>query len=299
MMRIIGFKSARLLVMLFVFCQPSRSVAPVDSLRENALYCTEDDRVIFDDYIGNVKSSKSLPFADLVIVTARFFMNRPYVASTLEFEPEGLAVNLRGFDCSTFVETVLALARTVKIYDHPAFEDFCGQLRQIRYRAGIINDYTDRLHYFTDWIYENERRGIVRDVTEKAGGKPYRPNLNFMSSHPESYRQLQSNPGYVAVMREKEREISGRNAYSFIPESGIGACGHALEDGDIVCFVTGIKGLDVAHVGFVCRSGGLLTFIHASLSAKKVIVNSQPVSVYAGKIKHCRGIMAVRPLDAD
>jgi cell wall-associated NlpC family hydrolase len=262
---------------------------------ERVLYCTDGDRVIFNDCVESVKPSRYMPVADLVVVTARFFLNRPYVASTLEIEPEGLVVNLREFDCTTFVETVLALARTVKKYDSPAFEDFCDELQQIRYRAGVIRDYTDRLHYFTDWIYENERNGTVRDMTEKAGGKPCPLNPDFMSSHPELYRQLQSNPGYVDVLRKKEREISGRkNVHAFIPE---GDCEHALKEGDIICFVAGVKGLDVSHVGIICRSGGQLTFVHASSAAKKVIINQQSVSAGVEKMKRNKGIMIVRPLD--
>jgi hypothetical protein len=269
------------------------------SCREQVLYCTDSDRIIFDDYVKQVKPSKSLPVSDLIIATAQFFLSRPYVASTLEFEPEGLVVNLREFDCTTFVEAVLALAGTVKKYNNPSFENFCRQLRQIRYREGVINDYTDRLHYFSDWIYENQQKGIVRDVTGDAGGEPCEVHIDYMSAHPESYRQIKSNPGYVAVLREKEREISARNDYSFIPKSAIAACERAVKDGDIVCFITGIKGLDVAHLGFIYRNAGQFTFIHASSSAGKVIVNPQSVDVYAEKSEHNKGIMVVRPLDAD
>ncbi|MDR0742889.1 MAG: DUF1460 domain-containing protein [Tannerella sp.] len=236
---------------------------------------------------------------DIVIETARFFLDRPYVASTLEKEPEQLIVNLREFDCTTFVETVLALSYTVRKSESPAFEDFCELLRQIRYRSGLINDYTDRLHYFTDWIYENEKKGFVYDVTKKAGGKSYRPDLDFISSHPDRYPQLKSNSGFAGILRRKEREISERRSYSMIAGSEIAAGKDVLQNGDIVCFVTDIKGLDVTHVGFIYFCAGQMTFIHASSSAKKVIINPHSVREYVEQSRHTKGIMVVRPFDLE
>ena len=258
-------------------------------------YCTDEDRKIFDDYISYIKPFKSTQESELIIKTAFFFINKPYVASTLEIEPEGLVVNMREFDCTTFVETVLALSRIIKLFDQPTLENFCGQLLNIRYRRGSINNYTDRLHYFSDWIYENETRVHVKDITKEIGGEPYKLNLNFMSTHPDSYKQLKSNSEYVDIIKKKESDISGRNVYSIIPKERIVQCGKEMRDGDIVCFVTDIEGLDISHVGFIYYNEGQLTFIHASTTAKRVIVNSQPLSVYAEKNGHNIGVMIVRP----
>ncbi len=277
------FRFVILLPAFMLFCSPCRAGH------------TTEDRLIFDDYIRHMEPFRSDVIADLVIETARFFLGRPYVASTLEKEPEQLVVNLREFDCTTFVETVLALSYTVGSSEHPTFEDFRETLQQIRYRNGIINDYTDRLHYFTDWIYENGKNGFVDDVTKEAGGKPYSPELGFMSSHPDRYRQLKSNTGFIAKLRKKEHEISERSGYSVIPGARINACEDVVKDGDIVCFVTDIKGLDVTHVGFIYRQAGQLTFIHASSLAKKVIINPQPVRKYVEQSQHTKGLMIIRP----
>ena len=258
-------------------------------------YSSDEDRVVFDNYISYIKPFKSGEISELVIKTAQFFLDKPYVASTLEIEPERLVVNLREFDCTTFVETVLALSRTVKLYSQPTFKDFCGQLQNIRYRRGSINNYTDRMHYFSDWIYENETRGYVKDVTKDAGGEPYELKVSYMSTHPDSYKQLKSNPGYVEIMQKKESEISKRNVYSNIPKTKIATCGKTMKDGDIVCFVTDIEGLDISHVGFIYHNKGQLTFIHASSTAKEVIVNPQNLSVYMEKNRRNIGVMTVRP----
>lgn len=261
-------------------------------------YSTDTDRILFDDYIAHIEPFKSYPIsdADLIIETAQFFLDKPYAASTLEMEPEGLVVNLREFDCTTLVETVLALSCVVKTSDNPTFENFCRQLQNIRYRRGFIGNYTDRNHYFSDWVFENEIRGYVKDVTKDIGGESYKLDLNFMSSHPDRYNQLKSSPEYIEVIREKEVEISGRDSYSIITEESMSTCEEGMQNGDIVCFVTDVGGLDISHVGFIYRDKGQLTFIHASTSAGKVVVNPQPLSAYVKRNKLNVGIMVVRPL---
>lgn len=260
-------------------------------------YTTDADCTVFDEYIAYIDPFKTDPISvsDLIIETAQFFLDKPYVASTLEIEPEGLIINLREFDCTTFVETVLALSRVVRMYDHPTFDDFCRLLQNIRYRRGFVGDYTDRNHYFSDWIYENETRGYVKDITKKIGGEPYKLNLHFMSSHPENYSQLKSHPEYIEIMRRKEISISERDIYALIPEAKITSCEAKMWNGDIVCFVTNIEGLDVSHVGIVYCHEGKTSFIHASTGAKKVIIEPLGLSVYVEKNKRNTGIMLVRP----
>ena len=116
-----------------------------------------------------------------------------------------------------------------------------------------------------------------------------------MSAHPDKYRQLKAHPEWVEVMREKEEEISSRETYACIPEKEIERCGSGMQNGDIVCFVTNIEGLDISHVGFIDREGEMLTFIHASSSAGKVIVNPESLQTYVTDGKRTTGVMIVRP----
>lgn len=258
-------------------------------------YCSDSDRMVFDQYLTYIAPFRDEPIQEVVIRSAQFFLNNPYEASTLEIEPEGLVINLRTFDCTTLVETALALAQTVKRYEQPIFDEFCDVLRNIRYRRGLIKDYTSRNHYFSDWIYENENREYVKDITSTIGGEPYQLNLHFMSSHPERYKQLASHPELVDVMREKEVEISKRTLYALIRPTEIGAVEKTLRSGDIVCFVTDIAGLDVSHVGLVYQDKGRCTFLHASTTANKVIVEPASLQAYVKKNKRNIGIMVVRP----
>ena len=254
-----------------------------------------EDRAVYDRYCQAMESKKALPTGELMVETARFFLGTPYVAGTLEKEPEGLVVNLQGLDCMTLVENTAALVRSLK-EQHPSFDLYMSALKGMRYRKPdkAALDYTDRLHYTSDWIYENERRGYLKDVTKEIGGEPLMLDLFFMSMHPGSYKQLNGHPDRVAIMAAKEREVSAR-PYYYIPQDEINAHAGKIRNGDIVCFVTTIRGLDISHVGIICREGEKLTFIHASTTKKQVIVNEEPLQEYVQGIKRNSGIMIVRP----
>ncbi|MDR1646383.1 MAG: DUF1460 domain-containing protein [Tannerellaceae bacterium] len=231
-----------------------------------------------------------------MLATASFFLGTPYVGATLEQEPEGLVINLRELDCFTFVENVIALSRTIA-QGEPTFGKYCDHLRLVRYREGIITRYTDRLHYTSDWLYENNRKQIVRHPGEDTAGQPYTFNLHFMSSHPGSYRQLKADSSLVSVIKETEESINARTShYYLIPAHDIDSLAARIHNGDVVAFVTTIPGLDISHVGIATRVGEMLTFIHASSLSKKVIVNKESLKEYAVNGKNCTGIMTARPL---
>lgn len=254
----------------------------------------QGDKDVYGRYCAAMKEKAALPAGDLMVETARFFLGTPYVAGTLEEVPERLVINLHGLDCMTLVENTVALAWSVK--HRPAYDGYASALKDMRYRnpGNVTPDYTDRLHYTTDWIYENEKRGYLKDVTKEIGGQPLTLDLSFMSMHPDSYRQLKGNPERIAVMAAKEQEINARPHF-YIPQDEIDAHAGQIRNGDIVCFVTTVKGLDISHVGIICREGDKLTFIHASTSRKRVVVNEEPLQEYVQGVKRNCGIMIVRP----
>ncbi len=49
-----------------------------------------------------------------MLMLGNFFEDSPYAEHSLEHEPEALVVNLREFDCTTFVESCLAISRTIR-----------------------------------------------------------------------------------------------------------------------------------------------------------------------------------------
>ena len=261
---------------------------------ERMVYYTTEDKAIFQHYMDTMQPKRTLPMNELMIQTALFFEGTPYVASTLGKEPEGLVINLRELDCTTFMETVLALCRTLKGNQH-TFEAYCENLQYLRYRNGTITDYTDRLHYMADWFYENEQKGIVKDIAKIIGGEPLTLNLSFISTHPDSYKQLKSHPELVQKMEQKEREINQRPHY-YLPKANINTLSSGIQNGDILCFATTVNGLDVTHVALAYWQASKLRFIHASMSAMKVIVQNGSLQDYANNIKSCKGLLIARPL---
>ncbi|MDR1762803.1 MAG: DUF1460 domain-containing protein [Dysgonamonadaceae bacterium] len=228
---------------------------------------------------------------------AKFFLGAPYAGQTLEIgDSEELVVNLRELDCMTLVENCLAMSRTLNA-ESPNFKTFCLELQKIRYRNGIIKGYASRLHYSTDWIFDNREMGIVEDITGKIGGKLFRPKVGFMSANPDKYRRLTNNPDEVERIAAFEKAINARKNYRFIPKDSINVCESKIKSGDIIGFTTSLKGLDISHLAVAYRENGRLTFIHASSAAKKVIINPEPLADYCRKIKTNTGIVVIRPLE--
>jgi hypothetical protein len=279
-------------LLLLLWLPASGACAQTDTV-----YYTEEDRAVFDRYLALMEDKDSLPFDSLILHTASFFLGTPYVAATLEVEPEGLVVNLRELDCSTFVENVIALSHTLAAGE-PTFDKYCARLRRLRYRRDKIGGYADRLHYTSDWLYENSARGLVKyRGKDETGGEPYVFDLYFMSSHPDSYRQLKADSTLIPRIREAERRVSGRSPfYNLIPQDAIDSLATRIQSGDMVAFVTSIDGLDISHVGIITRQGGTLSFLHASSQAMKVIVNPAPLKEYVEKSRTCPGIMLAQPL---
>ena len=275
-------KSILFITSLFIFS--------ATSAQSYKTYSEPGDRVIFDNYIKFMKGKERLPIDKVVVESAKFFLSVPYVAHTLEIEPEGLVINLRGLDCTTFVETVMALSRTIKS-TNPTFENFCDNLKFIRYREGKITGFHDRLHYTTDWMFENEKKGLLKNVIHTPEWEPLKVDLSIISSNPDKYKQLANNETLIPLIKDKEKEISIREHY-YLPAEKIEKNKAFFRSGDIVGFTTKIKGVDVSHMGIIFKEGGILTFIHASLTHKKVLVNREPLSVYLKNTKGTGVVLA-------
>ncbi|MDD3273990.1 MAG: DUF1460 domain-containing protein [Bacteroidales bacterium] len=258
--------------------------------QNHKVYSESKDREIFANYISVMKGKENLPIEKLMVETAKFFLSVPYVAHTLELEPEGLVINLRGLDCTTFVETVIALSKTIKSGE-PSFEKFGNNLALVRYREGKITGYQDRLHYTTDWMYENEKKGLITRVIHTPQWTKLNVDLNIMSSNPDKYKQLSGNEALTSLIKDKEREITSRE-HLYLPADKIEKNKHLFKSGDIVGFTTNIKGVDVSHMGIIYKEGSHLSFIHASLSHKKVLVNREPLSEYIKKTKGTGVVLA-------
>lgn len=235
-----------------------------------------------------VDSSRTLFFAQKMI-------GLPYVANTLDMAgEETLIVHLDKVDCTTFVETVLALSLADK-EGGKDFGSFKQALQRIRYRGGRLNGYASRLHYFSDWIKDNEKKGIVRERTKEImNSTPQVLRLDFMSTHPDNYRQLKNNLPLTARIAEMEKEWKNVSV-SYIPKASLNASFEesGIKNGDILAITTNIKGLDVVHTGFATWVDSKLHLLHASSVMKKVILDTQSLFDYSKNKKAHTGVRVI------
>lgn len=255
---------------------------------------TIKNRSIFEAYIEEMSSFSNESLSFLNVRTAKYFLGKPYVASTLEKnKKEKLVVNFEEFDCTTFVETCLALSLTLKS-EQQTYENYCKNLTNIRYRKGIIDGYTSRLHYVTEWIDNAESDSLLQNISITIGGKEYNKSLNFMSKHPQYYEKLKDDSSNLIKIKDIESAINKRGMYAFVPIGAIYRAKRYINDGDIIIFATSIDGLDYSHIGIAYKQNESLHFIHASSRAKKVIIESKTIEEYCQSSKKCTGISVLR-----
>ena len=279
-------KTFLLLVVIFALTSQSFAIDPEIS---------KMDLAIIKNKLGTFAKESSLPIGDLVLKIGLDLLNTPYVAKTLDkTKEEKLVVNLHQLDCTTFAENCLALARTVKS-GHPDVRQFCSELEQIRYRGGKMDGYASRLHYFSEWITDNESRHNVQSMAEQLGGKPLQVTLNYMSTHPKEYPQLVNDPETTAKIKAIEEKVSSKK-YFYIPSGQFESIEGLVKDGDIVTLTTSISGIDVSHVGIMMKKDGRVYLLHASSTIQKVVVSSEPFAQYLAKSKKTTGVMIARPL---
>lgn len=219
----------------------------------------------------------------------------PYVAHTLErTEQESLFTSRKELDCTTFVESVMAM--TLSTTEDGTFSetDFAGNLQKIRYRNGVLDGYTSRLHYVADWINDNIRKGIIEDVTAEHNKDTDILQLSFMSTHPNSYKHLKTNPENVARIAEIEKKLSGQEIH-WLPKQKLPNGGLPwIQDGDIIMLTTNINGLDVSHMGIAIYQNGKLHLLHASSVEKKVVVDKRTLRNQLAQSKHITGIRVLK-----
>ena len=233
---------------------------------------------------------------EVVAEIGKSFVGTQYVAHTLETQgEEHLVVNLQGFDCVSFYENSLSLARCVK-QNTLTFEAFKKELQHIRYRAGVINGYPSRLHYTSDYFFDNVQKGVVRDMTEELGGVPYTKTVNFMSTHPEAYVQLKDNPRFLEVIRAQEEAINGRTNL-YIPKDSVAAVLSKIQSGDILGTTTSKDGMDVSHTGIALWQDEQVHFMHAPLAGGAVEISQGNLAEYLARHSAQTGIIIVRPLE--
>lgn len=256
---------------------------------------TPTDEAVWKKVVTNLQQQKEQSLSTLIVKVGKEWMGTPYVAHTLE-RPDGekLVINLRELDCTTFLENTLAVASTLKS-DTIDFNKYAHKLQQLRYRDGLIQGYSSRLHYFTEWLTQNEKKGNLQIITGKLGGQPYEKPINFMSAHRTAYPALKDENAFQDI--KKIEEIINTHSFSYIPKTSVNKIEDKLKYGDIIAITTSIGGLDVVHVGFAITQNNRIHLLHASLDEKKVVISHKPLAEYLLGNKNQSGIMVARVVE--
>ena len=257
------------------------------------LVCSDTDREMFEKKISQLSEIDGAEMGNTIVSVGKSFVGMPYVAQTLEVnEEETLIVNLREFDCTTYVENVMAFSLLVT-KEEESINAFTSILQNIRYRDGEVNGYPSRLHYFTDWIRDNQKKGLVKDVTREIGGEKLDKQINFMSTHRDLYPMLKSDAS-VEEIASAENALSEESLY-FLSREKVSEAEHLIQNGDIIALATSIEGLDVTHTGFAIRDkDNRIHLLHAS-SSGQVEISEKPLAEYLEGIKSNIGIIVARP----
>ncbi len=237
------------------------------------------------------------PINDVIVEIGKSFIGTDYLSHSLEKDgEEQLVINLTGLDCTTFLENSLVLARCIK-KGNTSFADYMNELQFVRYRNGIIDEYPSRLHYFSDWIHDNVKKGIINDVTKDIGGKKIKFNVSYMSNHPESYKHLKNNPDFIPVIEIQEKEISCRQYY-YISKEELKSKEDSIQTGDLIAITTTVEGLDIGHIGIAVRmDDGRIHLLHAPSRGTQVHITKLTLEDYLMKYKRHSGIIVLRTIE--
>ena len=196
---------------------------------------------------------------------SREFLGRPYKPNPLigsENTAEVFTASLDGFDCVTYIETVVALARAYSV------ADFVDWLQKIRYEQGRIQ-WDRRNHYMTRWIRNNLRNGILSAVSIPAVPTVIKDRVLNV----------------VAGLAPQQTRIK------FAPKRAVPRLERYLQTGDLIFFVSTRKHLDVFHAGIIVR-GEKISMRHASRSHGFVV--EQTLSEFL-KANRMAGVIIMRP----
>lgn len=196
---------------------------------------------------------------------SRQWVGSPYLECPLggaADKDEVFSAALAGFDCVTYIESVLALAAADSV------GEFADNLRLIRYRDGVVS-WATRNHYMTAWIRENERAGFVRNRTRGRGLVRRDRRLDVVDGIPVQDVRVASIRKDDFVQRDRD-----------------------VATGDLIFFASARRNLDVFHCGILIRVRGTVRMRHAARSRGRVV--EEPVTDFLAR-NRMAGVILVRP----
>lgn len=254
-----------------------------------------DTTKISEILLDATKATEGMAPEARVAYIGREFIGTPYVAGTLE-SPDGerLTIDMEELDCTTYVETVMALAYTIG-EGRTSWRDFAYNLERLRYRSGEQKDYGSRLHYASDWVVDNVHRGNFKEVTGNLIGSEHQvKSLDFISRNRDKYPALADSMNYDRI---RNMELGYRNhRFPYIKTGKLATkeIMQQLREGDIVLITTKTPGLDVQHMGIVVIEDGEPRLMHASSAAGSVVIDKLTLREYIRRNRGATGIRVLR-----
>ncbi len=293
-------RSWKIVVPLLLLC--SVGFASESRLPFGTVFKGQDqfNRLVSKSKAGNWKA---LPVGERTAAVGQALVGTRYKHFTLEIDNriESPSVNFQGMDCWTFFEIALSFARMLNEPESNwTPERLLHYIEMDRYRGGeCTGEYLSRLHYLEDWLYDNNRRGLVEDLTRELGGRSVPHSAREMTAGWRHYRYLAGNRSLLGPLARMEANVSSRPLYE-IPKDRVAGIESKLRSGDIIGIISRDRGglRSTAHVGLALRtSDGVLHFMHASSPSNygRVVVDSQ-LSKYLYRYRSDSGILVARPL---
>ncbi|HET6888617.1 MAG TPA: N-acetylmuramoyl-L-alanine amidase-like domain-containing protein [Candidatus Udaeobacter sp.] len=288
------------MVPLFLLC--SVGFASESRLPFGTVFKGQDQ---FNRLVAKAKAGnwKALPIGERTAAVGQALVGTRYKHFTLEIDNriESPSANFQGMDCWTFFEIALSFARMLNEPESNwTPERLLHYIEMDRYRGGeCTGEYLSRLHYLEDWLYDNNRRGLVEDLTRELGGRSVPHSAREMTAGWRHYRYLAANRSLLGPLARMEANVSSRPLYE-IPKDRVAGIESKLRSGDVIGIISRDRGglRSTAHVGLALRtSDGALHFMHASSPSNygRVVVDSQ-LSKYLYRYRSDSGILVARPL---
>jgi hypothetical protein len=301
--------AAALSLPAYAACSPQR-LGSIGQMTGASASSDDEDRRRLAAWSASLRSehlaSVSVPLGRSAVRVGELAIGSPYVAYTLEgylragsdpTRTEPLFLSLTKFDCVSLVESCLAVSRASDEAGPARWDTFAAEVERMRYRGGVRLAYSSRLHYFSEWMSDGARRGLIEELGQKLGGMRDERPLRFMTTHRASYPAL-ANEEVFADIAKMEIGLDAKPRY-FVPTERISAVADRIATGDVLGFATSIAGLDVTHSAFAYRRpDGVLGVLHAPLSGGAVEVSRLPLPEYVAAIRHSTGILVARSLPA-
>ncbi|MGE0615584.1 MAG: N-acetylmuramoyl-L-alanine amidase-like domain-containing protein [Bacteriovoracia bacterium] len=174
------------------------------------------------------------------------------------------------FDCTTYVETVGALARSRTPLD------FYANLLQIRY--GSATDFMGRNHFpEIDWIPNNVKAGVLRDTTEDTAAQAqivFQRETKVISKRRWLEKQIARGKVEAGAVDRSVASVDGTSwqrdvevQFPYLPLENAEAYMSRLPEGSVLNIVhraDSRRPLLVSHQGFVIYRGKVPYFVHAA-----------------------------------